>query len=51
MSNMVYYSIYLYFVFVHFRMVNEVLADELKVIHAFSQKTLTTEQWNNSNKN
>jgi len=33
------------------RMVNEVLADELKVIHAFSQKTLTTEQWNNSNKN
>ncbi|VVC43887.1 BolA protein [Cinara cedri] len=33
------------------RMVNEVLAEELKEIHAFSQKTLTTEQWNNLNKN
>lgn len=34
-----------------FRMVNEILSEELKVIHAFSQKTLTTEQWNNLNKN
>ncbi|XP_050422203.1 bolA-like protein 2 [Adelges cooleyi] len=33
------------------RMVNEILSDELKEIHAFSQKTLTTEQWNNMNKN
>ncbi|KAL5244845.1 hypothetical protein ACI65C_012255 [Semiaphis heraclei] len=32
------------------RMVNDVLAEELKEIHAFSQKTLTTEQWNNLNK-
>jgi len=36
--------------FFFFRMVNEVLAEELKEIHAFSQKTLTTEQWNNLNK-
>lgn len=34
-----------------FRMVNEALAEELKEIHAFSQKTYTTEQWNNLNKN
>ena len=27
------------------RLVNEVLAEELKTIHAFSQKTLTPEQW------
>lgn len=37
--------------FIFFRMVNEVLAEELKEIHAFSQKTLTIEQWNNINKN
>ncbi|XP_050541343.1 bolA-like protein 2 [Daktulosphaira vitifoliae] len=33
------------------RMVNEILTEELKEIHAFSQKTLTIEQWNNINKN
>ena len=27
------------------RMVNEVLKEELNVIHAFTQKTLTPEQW------
>lgn len=27
------------------RLVNEVLEEELKTIHAFSQKTLTPEQW------
>ncbi|XP_023230766.1 bolA-like protein 2 [Centruroides vittatus] len=27
------------------RMVNEVLKEEMKVIHAFTQKTLTPEQW------
>lgn len=27
------------------RLVNSVLAEELKTIHAFSQKTLTPEQW------
>ncbi|XP_033207253.1 bolA-like protein 2 [Belonocnema kinseyi] len=27
------------------RLVNSVLAEELKDIHAFSQKTLTPEQW------
>ncbi|XP_022085761.1 bolA-like protein 2 [Acanthaster planci] len=27
------------------RMVNECLAEELKIIHAFSMKTLTPEQW------
>lgn len=27
------------------RLVNTVLAEELKEIHAFSQKTLTPEQW------
>jgi len=27
------------------RLVNSLLADELKEIHAFSQKTLTPEQW------
>lgn len=27
------------------RMVNSVLAEELKDIHAFTQKTLTPEQW------
>lgn len=33
-----------------YRIVNDVLAEELKEIHAFSQKTLTIEQWNNLNK-
>lgn len=28
-----------------FRLVNEALAEELKTIHAFSQKTFTKEQW------
>ncbi|XP_053984449.1 bolA-like protein 2 isoform X2 [Hylaeus anthracinus] len=28
------------------RLVNAVLEEELKTIHAFSQKTLTPEQWN-----
>lgn len=28
-----------------FRMVNNCLAEELKEIHAFEQKTLTPEQW------
>ncbi|XP_046979325.1 bolA-like protein 2 [Schistocerca americana] len=27
------------------RLVNSVLEEELKTIHAFSQKTLTTKQW------
>ncbi|KAJ6653362.1 hypothetical protein lerEdw1_009263 [Lerista edwardsae] len=27
------------------RLVNELLADELKLIHAFEQRTLTPEQW------
>ncbi|XP_076345692.1 bolA-like protein 2 [Tachypleus tridentatus] len=27
------------------RMVNSILADEMKSIHAFTQKTLTPEQW------
>ena len=27
------------------RMVNDVLKEELNVIHAFTQKTLTPEQW------
>ncbi|EEC00344.1 hypothetical protein HPB47_022489 [Ixodes persulcatus] len=27
------------------RMVNTILAEELQVIHAFSQKTLTPKQW------
>ncbi|XP_053121789.1 bolA-like protein 2 [Hemicordylus capensis] len=27
------------------RLVNEVLAEELKLIHAFEQRTLTPEQW------
>lgn len=27
------------------RLVNEILADELKLIHAFEQRTLTPEQW------
>ncbi len=27
------------------RLVNSVLEEELKTIHAFSQKTLTPEQW------
>lgn len=31
------------------RMVNEILKEELKVIHAFSQKTLTPEQWDKKN--
>lgn len=36
--------------FHHFicRMVNAILEEELKEIHAFSQKTLTTEQWEKS---
>lgn len=29
------------------RLVNSVLEDEMKSIHAFTQKTLTPEQWNN----
>ncbi|KAF7207345.1 bolA-like protein 2 [Nothobranchius furzeri] len=29
------------------RMVNECLSEELKEIHAFEQKTLTPEQWEN----
>ncbi|CAH2093408.1 unnamed protein product [Euphydryas editha] len=28
------------------RLVNSVLKEELKTIHAFTQKTLTVEQWN-----
>ncbi|CAK1552372.1 unnamed protein product [Leptosia nina] len=28
------------------KLVNSVLQEELKTIHAFSQKTLTVEQWN-----
>ncbi len=31
--------------FISFRLVNSVLEEELKEIHAFSQKTLTPEQW------
>ncbi|ORX38370.1 bola protein [Kockovaella imperatae] len=27
------------------KMVNQILADEIKALHAFSQKTLTPEQW------
>jgi len=30
---------------VFFRLVNSILEEELKTIHAFSQKTLTPEQW------
>lgn len=33
-----------------FRLVNSALAEELKTIHAFSQKTFTPEQWANENK-
>lgn len=29
------------------RLVNSILEEELKSIHAFSQKTLTTQQWEN----
>ncbi|KAG7303239.1 BolA-like protein 2, partial [Plutella xylostella] len=29
------------------RLVNSVLQEELKTIHAFTQKTLTVEQWKN----
>ncbi|KAI1307563.1 BolA-like protein 2 [Halotydeus destructor] len=29
------------------RLVNSVLSEELKVIHAFTMKTLTPEQWQN----
>ena len=29
------------------RLVNSVLEDEMKSIHAFTQKTLTPEQWSN----
>lgn len=32
-------------VFFVFRLVNSVLKEELKTIHAFSQKTFTPEQW------
>jgi len=31
------------------RLVNSVLEEELKIIHAFSQKTLTPEQWRKQN--
>ena len=31
------------------RVVNDCLADELKQIHAFSQKTYTPEQWSKMN--
>ncbi len=29
-----------------FRLVNEILKEEMKEIHALTQKTLTPEQWN-----
>lgn len=32
------------------RMVNTILCEELKVIHAFSQKTLTPAQWEEKSK-
>lgn len=32
------------------RMVNTILSEELKVIHAFSQKTWTPEQWKEKSK-
>lgn len=32
------------------RLVNTALAEELKTIHAFSQKTFTPEQWDNEKK-
>lgn len=32
------------------RLVNNCLAEDLKVIHAFSQKTYTPEQWTKMNK-
>lgn len=32
------------------RLVNAALADELKTIHAFSQKTFTPEQWESQSK-
>ncbi|CAG9558927.1 unnamed protein product [Danaus chrysippus] len=31
------------------RLVNSVLQEELKVIHAFTQKTLTVDQWKSQN--
>ncbi|XP_045454060.1 bolA-like protein 2 [Melitaea cinxia] len=31
------------------RLVNSVLQEELKTIHAFTQKTLTVEQWKSQN--
>lgn len=33
------------------RLVNNVLQEELKTIHAFSQKTLTPEQWQEQEQN
>lgn len=31
------------------RMVNSALAEELKIVHAFTMKTLTAEQWEKQN--